>query len=125
MININDLKGICKNKRKKVIACLDCLLTHRDETGILRPVISGYNWYSKLAEPDRIIVFSNIHESDAYKEDMLHDMEKQGYKRQDILKQIRKKAGAFIHDLEFRISDDEGNLLPGLKVKDVRTGKYL
>ena|GEM_PF-4014096 len=125
MIFIKDLTGIYENKRKEVIACLDELLTYRDAKGLLIPVISGYNWYLKLAESDRVITFSNIHETEAYKEDMLRDLEELGYNSQAVLKQIREKAGAFIHDLEFRIRDDEGNLLPGLRIKDTRTGDYI
>jgi len=125
MIKLDDLRGISEEKRKKVVDCLDKLLTYKNANGLLRPVISGYNWYLKCSEFDRIITFSNIHETEAYKEDMLRDMEEQGYARQTVLKQIREKAGAFIHDLEFRIRDDKDNLLPGLRIKDVRTGKYV
>ncbi|MBW2974008.1 hypothetical protein KY346_06500 [Candidatus Woesearchaeota archaeon] len=125
MILIHDLTGICEDKRKEVIACLDELLTYRDSDGLLVPVISGYNWYAKLTKSDRVITFSNIHETESYKEDMLRDLEELGYDHKDILNQIREKAGAFIHDLEFRLRDDDGNLLPGLRIKDTRTGKYI
>ena len=125
MIKIDDLTGISEAKRKQAIECLDDLLTFKDSQGRLSPVITGYNWYVTLPKSDSIITFSNIHETEAYKSAMISDLEKLNYKSKTILGYIREKAGAFLHDLEFRIRDDEENLLPGLRIKDIRTGKYL
>ena len=44
---------------------------------------------------------------------MLKDLGTIGYDSQVILDCIREKAGAFLHEIEFRIRDDKGNLLPG------------
>lgn len=124
-MKIDDLTGIPEGKRKQAIECLDDLLTFKDSQGVLSPIISGYNLYITIPEFDSIVTFSNIHETEAYKQDMLRDLSKLGYDPQIILSYIRDKAGTFLHNLELRIRDDEGNLLPGLRIKDIRTGKYL
>src|SRR3989338_3494898 len=98
MITIDDLTGIHKTKRKQIIECLDDLLTYRDEQGNLSPIISGYNFYTKLAKSDRLITFSHIHETETYKQDMLRDLVQLGYDSQTILEQIREKSGVFLHD---------------------------
>ena len=125
MIKIEDLTGIPEAKRKQTIECLDDLLTSKDPQGRLSPVITGYNLYITLPEFDSVITFSNIHGTEAYKQDMITDLARLGYDPQIILRYIREKAGAFLHNLEFRIRDDGGNLLPGLRIKDTRTGEYL
>ncbi len=125
MIKIEDLTGIPEDKRNKIIRCLDELLTFKDSQGNLSPVISGYNWYNELAKSDRIITFSNIHTSDAYMQAMLKDLERLGYASQSILEYIREKGGAFFWDPAYRIRDDKENLLPNLKIKDIRTNRYV
>lgn len=125
MIEIEDLTGIPESKRRQAIECLDDLLTFRDSQGELSPVISGYNWYLTLSASDSVITFSNIHGTEDYKKDMITDLEKLGYPPQTILNCIRKKAGTFLHELKFVIRDNKGNLLPGLRVKDLRIGDYL
>lgn len=125
MIRIDDLTGIPENKRRPAIECLDALLTFKDSEGRLSPVITGYNWYIAPVKSDSVITFSNIHETEAYKKGMLRDLEKLGYTSRFVLEHIREKAGAFLHELEFRIRDDKGNLLPGLKIRDITTGHYI
>jgi len=126
MIQIDDLTGIPEAKRKQAIECLDDLLTFKDSQGILSPIITGYNLYTTIPNCDSMISFSNIHGTEDYKQDMLTDLARLGYNPQIISGHIRKKGGAFLHDLgDFRIRDDNGNLLPGLRIKDIRSGKYL
>jgi len=125
MIKIDDLTGIPESKRKQAIECLDDLLTFKNCQNRLSPIITGYNWYITIPESNSIVTFSNIHETESYKQEMLRDLEKFGYDSKIILKYIREKAGAFLHDLEFRIRNEEGDLLPMLRIKDIRTGKYL
>lgn len=125
MIALDDLKGIAQDKRDKIIGVLDDLLTFRDSTGRLSPIISGYNWYNTLTECDRVITFSNIHETEAYRQAMLCDLQALGYDLQHITQCIRTKAGAFVHDLEFVTHDDNGRILQGLRIKDRRTNTYI
>ena len=121
MIKISDLTGIPNGKRKQAIECLDDLMIFKDSKGLLSPIITGYNWYVTFPKYSSIINFSNIHETDAYKEDMLKDLGRFGYDSQLILNHIREKGGYFLWKSSFEIRDQKGNLLPGLKIKDVRT----
>ena len=125
MIKIEHLTGIPEKRRNEAVQCLDELLTFKDDQGRLSPVITGYNWYSHLVESDRVIIFSHIHETEDYKQDMLRDLKVMGYDPQTVLKQIRDKTGAFLWNPEYRIRDDKGNVLNGLKIKDMRTGQYI
>lgn len=125
MIKIGALTGVPENRRNQAVRYLDELLTFKDDQGKLSPVITGYNWYSTLTDSDRVITFSHIHETDAYKRDMLTNLNTLGYDPQNILKQIRNKAGAFLWDLDFEIRETQGNILPGLKIKDIRMGQYI
>ena len=125
MVNIEDLTGIPEEKRKIVITCLDDLLIFRESNGQLSPIIKGYNLYPELPQADKAVLFSNIHETEAYKLDMLRDLTGLGYIAGEVLKFIRGKVGVFIHDPEFRIRNDQGEILQGLKIRDIRTGEYL
>ena len=122
MVTINDLIGIPENKRKEIITCLDDLLIPKSGKN---SIIKGYNWYTEIPNTNRIITFSNIHETETYKEDMLKDLEKIGYDPKELKRFIRNKGGAFLHGLKFRIHDDNGKALHGLKIKNVKTGNYL
>ena len=125
MITIDDLTGISENKRNQAIECLDDLITFKDSEGRLSPIISGYNWYIKLAKYDRIITFSNVHETETYESAMLKDLNKLGYNPNTVLEQIRDKAGAFLWNPIYRIRGDKNDVLVGLKIKDIRTGQYI
>ncbi len=125
MVKIHDLTGIAETKRKRVVECLDSLLTIKDDSGIMRPVITGYNFYNSLPISDTSVTFSNIHGTEEYKQDMLRDLEKLGYDPRRVLEQIRNKGGTFLWDLDFIIRGQDGNLLPGVIIKDVRNAKYL
>lgn len=125
MIKIDDLTGIPEGKRKQAIKSLDDLLTFKNSQDRLSPVITGYNWYTTLPKSDSVITFSNIHETEAYKQDVLRDLGKLGYDPQIILRYIRKKAGAFLWELYFEIRDNKCNILPGLKIKDIRTKQHI
>lgn len=125
MVEITDLTGIQESKRKLVIACLDDLLTLKDEQKRPMPVIAGHNWYNSLPQSNSVVTFANIHETEAYKEAMMQDLEKQGYDRRTVMNSIRAKGGAFLWNLGYRIRDDNGVPLAGLKIKDLKTGEYL
>ncbi len=71
------------------------------------------------------IYSSTLQESENYKEDMLADLEKLDYNKELIIKCIREKMGRCLHELTFRVTGEDNCPLPGLRVKDVRNGKYL
>ncbi len=125
MVGIEDLIGISEDKRKEIFRCLDDLMTFKNSSSKLAPVISGYNWYHKIVGPNRIITFSHIHETEAYKQDMLKDLVKLGYDSNTILEYVRDKAGTLLWNLRYKIRDDRGNVLQGLKIRDIRTGEYI
>lgn len=125
MIRLDDLAGIAEDTRKHIVSCLDSLMTLRNSAGKLQPIISGYNWYIEPVKCDRVITFSNIHETEEYKKDMIQDLVAEGYDAQMIMKHIRKKAGAFLWKPKFRLHKDGGSLLPGLRIKDIVTGEYV
>ena len=56
---------------------------------------------------------------------MLQDLNRLGYSPQASLKQIRNKGGAFLWDLDFEIRNKKGDILHGLKIKDIRTSQYI
>ncbi len=124
MIEIDDLTGISENKRKQAIECLDDLLTFKDSEGELSPIITRYNWYTVLSKSDSIVTFSNIHETEDYKRDMIRDLKILGYDDTTILMNIREKAAIFLWEIYFNIRDDKNKILPGLKVKDSMTKQY-
>lgn len=118
-----ELKGI--SNLDQIIACLDSLLTYRDETGAINPIITGYNLYSSIPNADSSIIFSHMHESDTYMQAMLSDLEKFGYSREYVLKNIREKESAFLWELDFRIRGEGHEPYSGLKIRDIRTGLFL
>ncbi len=125
MVNIEDLVGIPEQKRIEITSCLDELMTIRDSNDNPTPIISGYNWYNRLSEFDRIITLSNIHKTEDYKRNMLKDLSDLGYVQEEILKIIRDKGAALFWHPKYRIRNSRGKVLPGLRIKDVRTGKYV
>lgn len=125
MIKIEDLTGIPKWKRKRAIECLDDLLTFKDNKGYISPIITGYNWYAKIPQSNRIVTFSHIHETEEYRRAMFLDLEKVGYQKIGMEKCIRKKGGAFLWELDFQIRGEKGKLYPRLKIKDKETGRNL
>jgi len=125
MVTIEDLTGIPEDKKKNAINILENLITFREEDETLSPIITGYNWYNTLINSDRIITLSHIHETEIYKQGMVNDLEELEYSPKFTLAHIRPKAGAFLHDLEFRIVDERGEPYKGLKIKDLRSGNYL
>jgi hypothetical protein len=125
MIRLEDLTGIEDGKRREAVTCLDELLTSKDSDGRISPVITGYNWYVTLPPSNSIVTFSNIHETDANRKDMTEDLLRLGYNPERISAGIRQKGGAFLHEPDFRIRGDDGQVLPGLRVKDARKKEYL
>src|SRR3989344_1516272 len=104
MITINDLEGISKEKRKKILTCLDDLVTFKDSSGLQTPVISGYNFYTKPTLSDIVI---------------------KGYSKKIILESIREKGATYLWDLKYRTRDDNGIILPFLRIRNMRTGRYV
>ncbi len=125
MVSIDELTDIPKEIREEAIRCLDELLTYKDEDGNLAPIISGYNWYRKLPIADPAITLTNIHESEDYKEDMFADLEKLGYKRESLEGCIREKTGIFFWRPTFNIRETKGKILPGLRIKNIKSGELL
>jgi len=125
MMTIDNLVGISIEKRIRAIKILDSLLAFKDKDRKLKSIISGYNIYDRLAEPNRIITFSHIHETESYKIDMLLDLERLGYNPKTILKLIRDKAGNFLWNPNYRFRDSQGRVLSSLRIKDLRTGDYV
>ncbi len=125
MITIEDLTGIQEGKRKEIVSYLDDLISLKDARGDLSPIISGYNCYNKLPIANRVTTFSNIHRTEIYKQDMLRDLARLGYDARLVLEHIRDKTGALLWDTSYNIRDHLGNILPGLRIRDLRTGRYL
>lgn len=124
-MSIYDLKGITPEKLKEAISCLESLLTNKDDSGKLAPIITGYNWYNQQVKGNPAFTLYHIHSSDAYKGDMFEDLHKAGYSKANLETFIRNKAGAFLWEPEFRITDDSGIPYPGLIIRDALSGKYL
>ncbi len=124
MLKFDSLRGIAKEKKGEVKSCLDDLLTHHTKRGQLKPVISGYNWYSILPTTNRVVTLSHVHETSSYKEAMIHDLEKQGYERQLILSCIRDKGTRHLWNPEYRIRDSNKRLL-SLRIEDKRKCEYI
>ncbi len=125
MLLQKQLLGISEEKKRKVICCLDNMLSLRDKENKLRNVISGYNWYAEVQSNETFITFSNIHETDEYLHAVTADLELFGYTKKEISSIVRGKGGTFHHDLDFAIRDSQGELFPGIRIKDTRTGEYL
>lgn len=124
MVHIDDLTGINERKRNDAINCLESLLSFKDEKGNLTPIISGYNFYPTLPQSKSIITFSNMHETERYKEYMLEDLEKIGYDSKILIDLIRQKRGVFFWYPNYRIRNDSGVVL-NINIKDLRNGKYI
>ncbi len=125
MITIDDLVGIPEEKRKAVICCLDELITFENVRGEFSPIISGYGYFKELALPTSVLTFSHTHKTKEYKEDMVNDLTKLGYDQDSLLKNIRDKTAVFLWNPRYRVRDSKGEILPGLKIKDLRTGEHI
>lgn len=116
-MRLETLTGIDPQKRKTIIASLDSLL--------MSSIITGYNWYNAVPRTNRVVTFSHLHQTEAYKKAMLNDLVALGYSKRRILGNIREKSSAFLHEPHFSIRDEKGNLFPSLRILDVRTGQYI
>ena len=123
MVKIEQLTGIPESKRREVVEVLDDLIAYKTPDN--KAVISGYNWYDSASQSDSRVTFSNIHENDRYKIRMIRDLVMLGYRRKYLLERMREKGGVFFWNPEYNTLDDDGNVLSGLKIKDLRTGKPL
>ncbi len=122
MISLHNLEGIPASKRSAIIQCLDSLLMSREKDDRLAPLISGYNWYSTvIPEADRAIILSHLHETQAYQEAMIKDLETLRYHKDDIVKRIRNKGARHLWDPRFIHRDEKGELLH-LTLEDKRSG---
>lgn len=121
---ISDLTGIDTTKRNDAIVCLESLLSFKDRKGNLGPIISGYNFYSNIPLSKSTVTFSNMHETEKYKEYMLKDLEKKGYDSKILIGLIRQKTSIFFWNPHYNTRDDKGNILH-TRVKDLRTGTYI
>lgn len=79
MLEFPELNGIPEETRIRAGVCLEQLLVFHDTRNRLAPIISGVNYYTSISASDRIVTFSNVHETEAYKSAMLEDLEKLGY----------------------------------------------
>ncbi len=125
MVEIGDLKRIPEDKKVEVIRNLDQLLTYRDSQGRLSPLICGYNRYDTVPDSESAMVFSNLHETEDYKSDMLADLGRIGYESQDMESSVRVRGTTYLHDPTFPTRDSTGKIFPGLRIRDLKTGKYI
>ncbi len=65
-----------------------------------------------------VLVLSNLHETEAYKEAVLEDLRPYLKKELDI--RVNRKIGYTQWEPEYRIRDDQFRLFPGLRIKDKR-----
>ena len=114
MKSIEDLPCIQKEKLATIKPCLDQLLM---QTPARQALITGYNWYDSPISSPRIVTFSHMHEDPAYREAMLNDLEKLGYRRAKLEGYIRPKRSAFHFDPRFRFRDEAGKVFTGLTVR--------
>lgn len=124
-LQLEQLVGIPKSKRKKALSCLNSLLRFRDEKGQLSPIITGYNGYVQTPESDRAVTFSHIQEDEAYRQAMFSDLEKQGYKEQELKDKLRDKTSASLWELHFRIRGSGGQTYRELTIKYMDTDEEL
>lgn len=89
-----------------------------------RRITSGYNWYNAVPATNRIVTFSHIHETDAYRDAMLADLVKLGHQYEKVVKNMREKFGCFRWELDFHIRDEKGMLLKGTRIRK-RDGSLL
>ena len=125
MIKLEDLTEIPEDKKNLAVKCLDELLTFRDKHGRLSPVITGYNFYNSLPKSESVVTLSHIHETEAYKQDMLRSLGKLGYSPKFVLECLREKTGVFLWNPIYRTRNDKGQVLSGLRIKDLIKGKYI
>lgn len=111
--------------KDKCIDILDKLLTGSNSSD--EQIISGYNYYPKIAyfENCKILTFSNMHETQDYFAFMMRDLLAYGYPNDGVLMQLRDKYGVYRWELDFNFRNDEGEVYPDLKIKNIKSGKYI
>lgn len=125
MVNFEDLTGIEEAKRRKIIECLDSLLTFQEPSGLIHPIITGYNCYNTLPCVNQIVTFIHMQESELYKEDMIRDLISQGYNLNQIQDWIRSRITAHVWGHKFKTKREDGTPYKGLRIRDFGTGLYL
>lgn len=87
--------------------------------------ISGFNRSFSAFDfsHNPVLVLSNLHETLPYREAVMEDLKERGYPNQEMSVDVKKRKGFTRWDLEYRIRDDEGKLLAGLRIKE--KDKYL
>lgn len=123
MVRFEDLEEI--TNKEEIKEHLERMISNRDDKGNSSPIITGYNWYNQAPKVNRVITFSHIQGSEVYKENMILDLKKLGYSREQIDQFLREKGGFFIWKLKFEICDEGGNIYPGLKIWDIDQNQWL
>lgn len=87
--------------------------------------ISGFNRSSSAYDlsDTSVLVLSNLHETAPYREAVLEDLRKIGYPNPEINVGVKRRKGFTRWDLDYRIRDDKGKQLVGLRIKEKE--KYL
>ena len=90
---------------------------------VRKELISGFNRYISPFDlsGNSLLVLSNLHETKAYREAVQKDLKGRVHLDKETACTITKRKGFTRWDLGYRIRDDEGNLLPGLKIKEKNT----
>lgn len=66
-----------------------------------------------------------MHETEAYKKEMIRDLEKLKYTRNFLNNCIRNKASIFLYQAHFQIRDSKGKVFANLKIKDRTSNTYV
>jgi hypothetical protein len=107
------------------IKTVERLLTGHNSSN--EKIISGYNYYPRIASvnSNKILTFSNMHETKDYFASMMKDILSSGYPNDYVLMQVRDKYGTYRWEPNFRFRDDKGKVYPDLRIKDTRNNKYV
>lgn len=84
-------------------------------------IITGYNYFPQdLKLRHYSLILSNVHETQRYFEEAIHDLYSWGYPDSNITINLRKKFSLVKWDISYRIRDDKLNLFPRLKIRHKR-----
>ncbi len=80
--------------------------------------ISGYNYFPQRLKPGLYsLILSNVHETQRYFEEAMHDLYSWGYPNSNTTINLRKKFSSVKWDIHYRIRDDDLKLFPSLKIR--------
>jgi len=117
MIPLTALPNIAPQKTLQSREVLDDLLTKEG-------IITGYNWYLAVPQETRLVTFSHMHETEAYKQAMMKEIAEQGYTQEQLQRGIRRKFGSYQWRHHFVFRDEAGTIFPDLNIR-TKTGNYL